>query len=67
LKNCAISLTFKVIKRSQTFFFTGKPVYDEAGELVCTKPFPSMPVLFWNDSDGQKYKKAYFSMFPGKF
>ena len=26
-----------------------------------------MPVLFWNDSDGQKYKKAYFSMFPGKF
>ncbi|CAG2186019.1 AACS [Mytilus edulis] len=43
----------------------GKQVFDEAGELVCTKPFPSMPVFFWNDPDGKKYKKAYFEMFPG--
>jgi acetoacetyl-CoA synthetase len=35
------------------------------GELVCTKPFPSMPVGFWNDPDGEKYRAAYFSRFPG--
>ena len=63
--NCVIPI-YLTSKRSQTCCFIGKPVYDEAGELVCTKPFPSMPVLFWNDSDGEKYKKAYFSMFPGK-
>ena len=34
-----------------------------AGELVCTKPFPSMPVSFWNDDNGEKYKKAYFDRF----
>ena len=43
----------------------GKPVYDESGELVCTKPFPSMPTHFWNDKDGEKYRKAYFCMFSG--
>ena len=36
-----------------------------SGELVCTKPFPSMPVMFWNDADGEKYRKAYFDRFPG--
>jgi acetoacetyl-CoA synthetase len=35
------------------------------GELVCTKPFPSMPVKFWNDPDGRKYRAAYFERFPG--
>ncbi|MDA0225794.1 MAG: acetoacetate--CoA ligase [Proteobacteria bacterium] len=35
------------------------------GELVCTVPFPSMPVGFWNDPDGEKYKAAYFEVFPG--
>ncbi|KAK3084974.1 hypothetical protein FSP39_022234, partial [Pinctada imbricata] len=44
---------------------TGKPVYDMSGELVCLKPFPSMPVYFWNDPDGSKYRKAYFDMYPG--
>ena len=44
----------------------GKPVYDESGELVCTKPFPSMPTHFWNDADGIKYNKAYFAMYQGK-
>jgi acetoacetyl-CoA synthetase len=38
------------------------PVH-EKGELVCTKPFPSMPVGFWNDADGKKYRAAYFSRF----
>jgi acetoacetyl-CoA synthetase len=37
----------------------------EKGELVCVKPFPSMPVGFWNDPDGQKYHNAYFARFPG--
>ncbi len=36
-----------------------------AGELVCTAPFPSMPVGFWNDPDGRKYRAAYFERFPG--
>ena len=36
---------------------------DAKGELVCTKPFPSMPVGFWNDEDGQKYHNAYFDSF----
>jgi acetoacetyl-CoA synthetase len=43
----------------------GEPVYDEKGELACAAPFPSMPVFFWNDPDGEKYKKAYFSRIPG--
>lgn len=37
----------------------------EKGELVCTKPFPSMPLQFWNDPNGSKYKNAYFDRFPG--
>jgi acetoacetyl-CoA synthetase len=41
----------------------GKPVIGEKGELVCTKAFPSMPVGFWNDADGAKYRKAYFERF----
>ena len=40
-----------------------RPVKQEKGELVCTKPFPSMPVMFWNDPDGQKYHNAYFARF----
>ena len=43
----------------------GQPVRDEPGELVCTKPFPSMPVAFWNDADGAKYRSAYFEQYPG--
>ncbi|MCA3559618.1 MAG: acetoacetate--CoA ligase [Aestuariivirga sp.] len=42
-----------------------KPVRGEKGELVCVKPFPSMPVMFWNDPDGSKYHNAYFARFPG--
>ena len=42
----------------------GKPLRSEPGELVCVKPFPSMPVFFWNDADGKKYHEAYFERFP---
>jgi acetoacetyl-CoA synthetase len=41
----------------------GQPVRQEKGELVCTKAFPSMPVMFWNDAEGAKYKAAYFERF----
>ena len=43
----------------------GEPVAGEKGELVCAAPFPSMPVGFWNDSDGSRYRRAYFERFPG--
>ena len=42
----------------------GEPVLEEKGELVCTRPFPSMPVAFWNDVDGELYRAAYFSQWP---
>ena len=41
----------------------GKPIRGEKGELVCTKAFPSMPIGFWNDADGTKYRSAYFERF----
>ncbi len=43
----------------------GIPVYDEQGELVCERPTPSMPLYFWDDPDGSKYRHAYFDIFPG--
>jgi acetoacetyl-CoA synthetase len=43
----------------------GRPVRGRDGELVCTRPFPSMPVSFWNDPDGAKYRAAYFEHYPG--
>ncbi|KFB11104.1 acetoacetate--CoA ligase [Nitratireductor basaltis] len=42
----------------------GKPLPSGKGELVCTNPFPSMPIGFWNDPDGSKYRAAYFERFP---
>jgi acetoacetyl-CoA synthetase len=42
-----------------------KPVIGQKGELVCVKPFPSMPVGFWNDPDKARYKAAYFEDYPG--
>jgi len=41
----------------------GAPLQQEKGELVCTKPFPSMPIGFWNDPDGSRYQAAYFDRF----
>ncbi|UCH47446.1 MAG: acetoacetate--CoA ligase [Betaproteobacteria bacterium] len=49
----------------QVFNDEGQAVIGEKGELVCTGPFPSMPIYFWNDDDGAKYRAAYFSRFPG--
>jgi acetoacetyl-CoA synthetase len=43
----------------------GNPVVDELGELVCTAPFPSMPLYFWDDPENEKYLNAYFRSFPG--
>ncbi|MCL4724277.1 MAG: acetoacetate--CoA ligase [Rhodocyclaceae bacterium] len=43
----------------------GRPVQGAKGELVCLKPFPSMPVGFWNDAHGKKYRAAYFEKYPG--
>jgi acetoacetyl-CoA synthetase len=43
----------------------GRPLRQAEGELVCTRPFPSMPVAFWDDPDGEKYRTAYFDHFPG--
>jgi acetoacetyl-CoA synthetase len=42
----------------------GRPVRGEKGELVCTRSFPVMPLCFWNDADGSKYRAAYFERFP---
>jgi acetoacetyl-CoA synthetase len=49
----------------EVFDPNGHPLHGEKGELVCTKPFPSMPVGFWNDPDDAKYRAAYFERFPG--
>jgi acetoacetyl-CoA synthetase len=43
----------------------GKSVVGEKGELVCSAASPSMPIGFWNDPDGKKYRNAYFELFPG--
>ncbi|QMU77508.1 acetoacetate--CoA ligase [Streptacidiphilus sp. PB12-B1b] len=43
----------------------GKPLTDQVGELVCTKPIPSMPLGFWNDPDGARYRESYFDTYPG--
>ncbi|GGY67687.1 acetoacetate--CoA ligase [Streptomyces xanthochromogenes] len=43
----------------------GRPVVGEVGELVVTNPMPSMPIRFWNDPDGSRYRDSYFDMFPG--
>lgn len=44
---------------------TGRPVLDQVGELVVTRPMPSMPLAFWNDPDGSRYHDAYFATYPG--
>ena len=51
--------------RVEVFDEDGDPVREEKGELVCTAPFPSMPVGFWNDPNGTRYRAAYFERFPG--
>lgn len=48
-----------------SFDYQGKSRRNEKGELVCKKAFPSMPIYFWNDPDGQKYHNAYFDQYDG--
>jgi acetoacetyl-CoA synthetase len=50
--------------RVEVFDDDGRPLQGQQGELVCTAPFPSMPVGFWNDADGSRYHAAYFERFP---
>jgi acetoacetyl-CoA synthetase len=49
----------------EAFDPAGRPVIGEQGELVITEPMPSMPVGFWGDTDGSRYRSAYFDDFPG--
>jgi acetoacetyl-CoA synthetase len=49
----------------EAFDEEGNSVVDRVGELVLTQPMPSMPLFFWNDPDGERYREAYFSMYPG--
>ncbi|NQV85952.1 MAG: acetoacetate--CoA ligase [Woeseiaceae bacterium] len=50
---------------TEIFDDNGRSVVGEHGELVCTRPFPSTPIQFWNDPDGARYRAAYFERFPG--
>lgn len=50
--------------RVEVFDDSGRSIQGQKGELVCTAPFPSMPVSFWNDPDGARYRAAYFERFP---
>jgi acetoacetyl-CoA synthetase len=43
----------------------GRPVIDQVGELVCTRPLPSMPLQFWNDPGNERYLSSYFDVYPG--
>lgn len=49
----------------QAYNEDGQPVIDEVGEMVVTTPMPCMPVYFWGDEDGSRYRESYFSMYPG--
>ncbi len=51
--------------RVEAYSAGGQPVVGELGELVITAPMPSMPVGFWGDADGSKYREAYFDVYPG--
>lgn len=49
----------------EAFDETGKSVLNEVGELVLTEPLPSMPLFFWNDPQGERYRSSYFDLYPG--
>jgi acetoacetyl-CoA synthetase len=51
--------------RVESFDERGNPLIDQVGELVITEPMPSMPVFFWGDEDGSRYRAAYFEVYPG--
>ncbi len=48
----------------RVFDENGDSLIEQEGELVCARPFPSMPLRFWNDENGQRYRETYFSMYP---
>ncbi|WP_077616183.1 acetoacetate--CoA ligase [Caenibacillus caldisaponilyticus] len=50
---------------ASAFDEAGNPLIDAVGELVLTEPLPSMPIYFWNDPDGSRYRNSYFNMYPG--
>ena len=49
----------------EAFDESGRSVTDQVGELVITQPMPSMPLFFWNDPDGRRYRESYFDTYPG--
>ena len=49
----------------EAFDENGNPVIDDVGELVITEPMPSMPIYFWNDPEGERYRESYFDLYPG--
>jgi len=51
--------------RVEAYDDQGAPMIDEVGELVCSKPMPSMPLRFWNDPEDRRYRESYFDMYPG--
>jgi acetoacetyl-CoA synthetase len=51
--------------RVEAYDDAGRPLIGEVGELVCTEPFPSMPLYFWNDPDDARYRESYFETYPG--
>ena len=60
LQGAGLGMNVEVVREN------GEPCdIGEVGELACLSPFPSMPIYFWNDSDGVKYRKAYFQKIPG--
>jgi acetoacetyl-CoA synthetase len=59
LQCASLGMAVEVLNENQ------ESVLNEKGELVCTKPFPSMPLGFWNDKGGERYRNAYFARFPG--
>ena len=59
LQSAALAMKIKAYDEN------GKPVLGRQGELVCEAPAPSMPLYFWNDPDGSRYRAAYFDVFPG--
>ncbi|MCB1388817.1 MAG: acetoacetate--CoA ligase [Rhodobacteraceae bacterium] len=49
----------------RAFDESGREVFDQVGELVCTEPLPAMPLYFWNDPDNRRLKESYFDTYPG--
>jgi acetoacetyl-CoA synthetase len=51
----------------EAFDDAGRPLVGEVGELVVTEPMPTMPLYFWSDPDGRRYRESYFELYPGKW